>query len=142
MEPTDPKAVTGTMGNARHIRRRMTLTEVAAALRLSPMTVSNAFNHPDRISPATRAHVLAAAERLGYAGLDPTARSLRSGRASAVGIVMEIRTVGILMPGEMGHALGQILHAGRIRVITCLQGRSARTVALATSAGIVDGGAW
>lgn len=72
---------------ARQGGRRMTLKEVAAALDLSPMTVSNAFNRPDRIAPATRARVLDAAARLGYAGPDPTARSLRRGRAGAVGIV-------------------------------------------------------
>lgn len=67
--------------------RRMTLKELAAALNVSPMTVSNAFNRPDRVAPATRSRVLAEAARLGYAGPDPTARSLRRGRVGAVGVL-------------------------------------------------------
>src|SRR5215831_14517912 len=51
---------------------------------------------------------------------------------------MEIRTVAVMMPGEMGHAISRVLRAGGLRVITCLRGRSARTTALAAAAGIVD----
>src|SRR5581483_9064499 len=47
-------------------------------------------------------------------------------------------TVGILTPGDMGHAVGEVLRHGGLRVITCLRGRSARTVALAAEAGIED----
>jgi DNA-binding LacI/PurR family transcriptional regulator len=65
----------------------MTLKEVAVALRVSPMTVSNAYNRPDRIAPATRARVLSEAARLGYPGPHPLARHLRTGRAGAVGIL-------------------------------------------------------
>ncbi len=67
--------------------RRPTLKDVAAALRVSPMTVSNAYNRPDQIAPATRARVLAGAARLGYPGPNPTARSLRRRRAGAVGLL-------------------------------------------------------
>ncbi len=48
---------------------------------------------------------------------------------------MSIQTVGILSPGDMGHAIGAVLHQHQIRVITNLRGRSARTVALAQTAG-------
>src|SRR5438067_7404767 len=51
---------------------------------------------------------------------------------------MEIGTVAVMTPGEMGHAIGRALRAGGLRVITCLRGRSARTTALAAAAGIVD----
>jgi 3-hydroxyisobutyrate dehydrogenase-like beta-hydroxyacid dehydrogenase len=51
-----------------------------------------------------------------------------------------IRTVGIMSPGEMGHAIGRRLREHGLRVITCLQGRSARTAALAAAAGIDDTG--
>ena len=51
------------------------------------MTVSNAYNRPDQIAPATRARVLAEAARLGYPGPHPTARSLRRRRAGAVGML-------------------------------------------------------
>ena len=40
---------------------------------------------------------------------------------------MNRQTVGMLSPGEMGHAIGAVLHQHQMRVITNLQGRSART---------------
>jgi 3-hydroxyisobutyrate dehydrogenase-like beta-hydroxyacid dehydrogenase len=49
-----------------------------------------------------------------------------------------IETVGILSPGDMGHSVGQVLGAHGLRVITCLQGRSERTRALAKHARIAD----
>jgi 3-hydroxyisobutyrate dehydrogenase-like beta-hydroxyacid dehydrogenase len=48
----------------------------------------------------------------------------------------EIRTVAIMAPGDMGHGVGALLRHGGLRVITCLEGRSARTRALAEAAGI------
>lgn len=51
---------------------------------------------------------------------------------------MSIHTVAVLSPGEMGHAVGQLLREHELRVITCLAGRSARTRALAEKAGIID----
>jgi 3-hydroxyisobutyrate dehydrogenase-like beta-hydroxyacid dehydrogenase len=53
---------------------------------------------------------------------------------------MDIRTVAVMMPGDMGHAVGRTLREGGLRVITCLQGRSVRTAALSAAAGIVDVG--
>jgi 3-hydroxyisobutyrate dehydrogenase-like beta-hydroxyacid dehydrogenase len=47
-----------------------------------------------------------------------------------------IRTVAVMSPGDMGHAIGRTLRAGGLRVITSLEGRSPRTVALAAEAGI------
>jgi DNA-binding LacI/PurR family transcriptional regulator len=60
---------------------------VARAAGVSPSTVSNAFNRPERLSPALRERVLRAAAQLGYGGPDPAARSLRSGRAGAIAVV-------------------------------------------------------
>ena len=51
---------------------------------------------------------------------------------------MEISTVAILSPGDMGHAVGQRLRENELDVITCLAGRSERTRALAGKAGIRD----
>lgn len=51
---------------------------------------------------------------------------------------MNIQTVGIVSPGDMGHAIGAVLHQHGLRVITNLQGRSERTAALATAASIID----
>lgn len=54
--------------------------------------------------------------------------------------VQAMLTVGIMSPGDMGHAIGRRLGEHGLRVITCLQGRSARTAGLAANAGIVDVG--
>ena len=49
---------------------------------------------------------------------------------------MELHTVGILSPGDMGHAIGRVLRQQGLRVLTQVQGRSARTAALAAAGGI------
>ena len=51
---------------------------------------------------------------------------------------MAIRTVAILSPGDMGHAVGRALGEHGLDVITCLQGRSERTKGLARQANIRD----
>jgi 3-hydroxyisobutyrate dehydrogenase-like beta-hydroxyacid dehydrogenase len=53
---------------------------------------------------------------------------------------MAITSVGLLSPGDMGHSIGQVLHANGLRVVTCLEGRSQRSRDLAEKAGIADGG--
>jgi 3-hydroxyisobutyrate dehydrogenase-like beta-hydroxyacid dehydrogenase len=53
---------------------------------------------------------------------------------------MSIKTVGLMSPGDMGHAIGATLRHGGLRVVTCLEGRSARTRALAAQAGLEDAG--
>jgi DNA-binding LacI/PurR family transcriptional regulator len=72
---------------ARPDRPRPGVVAVARAAGVSPSTVSNAFNRPERLSPALRERVLHAAAQLGYGGPDPAARSLRSGRAGAIAVV-------------------------------------------------------
>lgn len=67
--------------------RKPGVVAVARAAGVSASTVSNAFNRPERLTPALRERVLRAAAELGYGGPDPVARSLRSGRAGALGIV-------------------------------------------------------
>ncbi|MBO0783447.1 MAG: NAD(P)-dependent oxidoreductase [Ktedonobacteraceae bacterium] len=52
--------------------------------------------------------------------------------------MVKIQTVGIISPGDMGHAIGAVLRRHEINVITNLQGRSARSVARAKTAGISD----
>ncbi|CAM4442629.1 LacI family DNA-binding transcriptional regulator [Nocardia ninae] len=52
------------------------------------MTASYAYNRPSRVSEQARAKVLAAAAELGYAGPDPSARSLRRGSTGTVGVVL------------------------------------------------------
>jgi 3-hydroxyisobutyrate dehydrogenase-like beta-hydroxyacid dehydrogenase len=48
---------------------------------------------------------------------------------------MQFKTVAILSPGDMGHAVGRVLRKSGRRVITCLEGRSARSRALAEAGG-------
>jgi DNA-binding LacI/PurR family transcriptional regulator len=68
-------------------RQRATLRDVARVAGVSHTTVSNAFSRPDQLSAPLREHVLATARTLGYAGPDPAARSLRTGRHGALGLV-------------------------------------------------------
>jgi 3-hydroxyisobutyrate dehydrogenase-like beta-hydroxyacid dehydrogenase len=53
-----------------------------------------------------------------------------------------LHTVGIISPGDMGHVVGQRLKQHGLRVVTSLQGRSARTRSLAAKAGIEDIGGY
>ena len=71
--------------------QRPNLASVAALAGVSRSTASLAFSGAGPVSSATRERVLAAAEKLGYAGPDPRAQSLRRGRSGIVGVVMEDR---------------------------------------------------
>jgi len=64
------------------------MTDVARAAGVSPMTVSYTYNRPERVSAASRDKVLEAAAALGYAGPDPSARSLRYGATRTLGVVL------------------------------------------------------
>jgi RNA polymerase sigma-70 factor (TIGR02960 family) len=68
--------------------KRATLAQVAAAAGVSVMTASYTYNQPSRVSADARAKVLAAAARLDYPGPDPSARSLRRGSTSTLGVVL------------------------------------------------------
>lgn len=70
-------------------RRRPTLDDVASAVGVSRATVSNAYNRPDQLSSQLREQVLRAAAALGYAGPDPTARSLATSRTGAVAVLLD-----------------------------------------------------
>ncbi len=51
---------------------------------------------------------------------------------------MKMETVAILSTGEMGHSVASVLGSHGLRVVTCLAGRSARTVGLAKKAGALN----
>ena len=53
---------------------------------------------------------------------------------------MKIETVGILSPGDMGQAMGEVLKSHGLRVVAALAARSSRTRGLAEQAGIEDVG--
>ncbi|OZM82672.1 LacI family DNA-binding transcriptional regulator [Pseudonocardia sp. MH-G8] len=76
------------MAGPPNVRRPATLASLAAELGVSRTTVSNAYNRPDQLSAPLRARVLEAARRLGYPGPDPVARSLRTRKAGAVGLLL------------------------------------------------------
>lgn len=69
------------------LRKRVTITEVAKAAGVATSTVSRAFTVPGRVNAETREHVLAVAERLGYAP-NPAARAMGSGRTDTFGLVL------------------------------------------------------
>ncbi len=68
-------------------RTASTIHDVARAAGVSTATVSRAVRGLDRVSPQTRARVLAAAEALSYT-VSPVAASLVSGRTRVVGVVV------------------------------------------------------
>jgi L-threonate 2-dehydrogenase len=47
-------------------------------------------------------------------------------------------TIGIISPGDMGHAIGAVLGRHGLRVLTNLQNRSRRTAHLSAQAGMID----
>lgn len=65
----------------------VSLADVAALAGVSPGTVSRALSRPDMLKPATRARVLAAAERLGYVA-NGAARALAMRRTFTVGALV------------------------------------------------------
>jgi DNA-binding LacI/PurR family transcriptional regulator len=66
---------------------KVTLKTVARTVGVSPATISNAYNRPEKLSAALRERILATARELGYAGPDPAARRLRRGRAGSIGLL-------------------------------------------------------
>ena len=77
------------MAERRAGSRRPTAAHVAAAVGVSVMSVSNAYNRPAQLSPELRERILQKAAELGYPGPDPLARSLRHGRAGALGVLYD-----------------------------------------------------
>jgi DNA-binding LacI/PurR family transcriptional regulator len=69
--------------------RPATLATVADAVGVSRMTVSNAYNRPDQLSPSLRERILATARELGYPGPNPVAQTLSRGRTGSIGLVLD-----------------------------------------------------
>jgi len=65
----------------------VTLQAIADELGVSRTSISNAYNRPDQLTAELRERILATAERLGYRGPDAAARTLRTGRRNAVGLL-------------------------------------------------------
>lgn len=73
--------------------KRVTITDLAAALGMSKTTVSASITGKGRVSEATRERVLAAAAELGYRAL-PAARHLRDASTGAIGLYLPTRYSG------------------------------------------------
>ena len=121
-------------------RRPATLATVAEALGVSRMTVSNAYNRPDQLSPELRERVLATARELGYSGPNPVARTLSRGEAGAIGLVLDFPlTHALTDPATIellhGVAVGCEQRALGLTLVPRIEGRDA---ALIQSA-LVDG---
>ncbi|MDF9714976.1 LacI family DNA-binding transcriptional regulator [Nocardioides sp. ChNu-99] len=61
--------------------------DVARLAGVSPGTVSNALNHPEKVSPATRERILSAISELGFVPND-AARQLRRGTNASIGMIV------------------------------------------------------
>jgi DNA-binding LacI/PurR family transcriptional regulator len=118
-----------------------TLAAVAAEVGVSRTTVSNAYNRPDQLSPDLRERIMAAAEKLGYAGPDPVARSLRTRQADAVGLIFTERLgYAFRDPGavEFLHGLAEACsERGRSLLLVASQPGGGRTDTVSRAA--VDG---
>src|SRR4051812_44126494 len=119
---------------------RPTLATVAAALGVSRMTVSNAFNRPDQLSPELREKVLEKAQELGYSGPNPVARTLSRGRTGCIGVVIDAPlTLAFTDPAavEMLHGVASVCEERELglSLVPRIPGRDA---ALVQSA-LVDG---
>jgi DNA-binding LacI/PurR family transcriptional regulator len=89
------------------VAERVTLQTIADALGVSRTTISNAYNRPDQLAPELRRKVLETARDLGYAGPDPAARRLRSGRRGAIGLMFSERlSYAFTDPGAVGFLQG------------------------------------
>src|SRR3712207_866210 len=120
--------------------RPATLATGAKAVGVSRMTVSNAYNRPDQLSPALRERILAAAAELGYAGPDPVARTLSRGTTGSLGLVINYRlTAALTDPATVqfvhGVAAGCEERGLGLTLVPVIPGRDAALV----DAALVDG---
>jgi DNA-binding LacI/PurR family transcriptional regulator len=67
--------------------KRATLKSIASALGVTHTSVSNAYNNPAKVSKALRDRILEHARAVNYEGPNPAARSLRTGRCGAIGVL-------------------------------------------------------
>ena len=121
--------------------KRVTLAQVAELAGVSVMTASYTYNRPGRVSDQARSKVLAAAAQLGYAGPDPSARSLRRGSTLTLGVVMgEHLNYAFEDPGAVSFLAGIAdVCAGRGYGVTILPITGAAEDAARIAGAAVDG---
>jgi DNA-binding LacI/PurR family transcriptional regulator len=116
----------------------VTLQTIADRLKVSRMTVSNAFSRPDQLSSELRLRILAAAEELGYVGPDPTARALARGTTGAIGVLLtdslEVAFTDEVATGFLAAVVKELAPTGMALTLLTTDGRgdvvSARDVAI------------
>ncbi|WP_029137586.1 LacI family DNA-binding transcriptional regulator [Nakamurella lactea] len=118
-----------------------TLASLAKELGVSRTTVSNAYNRPDQLSPALRQRVMDAAARLGYAGPDPMARSLRTRKAGAVGLLLtEQLSYAFRDPAAIAFLEGLTLECDQARIgLLLIPGSPGVEDVMSVSSAAVDG---
>ena len=92
----------------------MLLKEFAEKLGLSQTTVSRGLNDYPEVTPATRQRIRAAAAELGYRP-HASARRLATGRAGAVGLVLDLE--GEVHMNEFIHGLGRDMSEHGIDIV-------------------------
>jgi DNA-binding LacI/PurR family transcriptional regulator len=103
------------------------LRDIAAAAGVAQGTVSNVFNHPERVSDAIRGKVMAAAEALGYQGADPLARMLRTGH---------IGTIAVVIPEGLGYAFGDPAALALIQGVAAVCDETGRGISVYAAADV------
>jgi DNA-binding LacI/PurR family transcriptional regulator len=76
-----------TTGERQVRAKRATLKSIASDLGVTHTSVSNAYNNPAKVSKELRDRIIAHARAVNYNGPHPAARSLRTGRCGAIGVL-------------------------------------------------------
>lgn len=116
----------------------LTLADVAAAMRVSKATVSNAYNRPDQLSAQLRERILTEAGRLGYPGPDPIAATFSRRRVGAIGLIFDDPlTFALTDPAEVLFAtgIGEVCERTGVGIVLIPQGTGVDLVQRA----LVDG---
>ncbi|MFP5371182.1 MAG: LacI family DNA-binding transcriptional regulator, partial [Actinomycetes bacterium] len=95
-------------------RARVTLTDVAQAAGVSPSTASRVLNGGAPVAPDLATRVYEAAERLGYR-VNTQARSLRTGRDTTIGLVVE--DFDIMLFARMASAVAALAAERGVHVV-------------------------
>ena len=103
------------------------MRDVAALADVSVMTVSNVLNRPEIVRPATRQRVLDAIEELGFVR-NASARRLRSGRSSTIGLVLLDLSNAVF--AVLARSVEDVASAAGLQVLLCAtHGRPEREAA-------------
>lgn len=109
------------------LKPKARLRDIAVAAGVAQGTVSNVFNHPERVSDAIRGRVMEAAETLGYQGADPLARMLRTG---------QIGTIAVMIPDGLGYAFGDPAALALIQGVAAVCDETGRGISVYAAADV------